>query len=315
MRYINELDAGSRVSGIYLCKYCQSAVTKNGKAYYNIILMDKTGVLNGKIWDPDSPGIDEFDALDYVDVVGDVTSFNGALQVSVKRLRKAHADEYNPADYLPSTEKNQDAMLHELLAIVNSVQNPWLNQVLDHFFTEDRLFVKRFCEATAAKTIHHGFIGGLLEHTLSVTRLCDFYAESYPILNRDLLVTAALLHDIGKVSELSPLPANDYTDEGQLLGHIVIGTEMIHDALREIPDFPAKLANELKHCIIAHHGELEYGSPKKPALAEALALSLADITDARMETLKELFQANEKTSNEWLGFSRVLDSNVRKTSQ
>ena len=313
MKYISELDAGSRVSGIYLCKYRQSAVTKNGKAYDNVVLMDKTGSVSAKIWEPDSPGIDEFDDLDYVDIVGDVSNYNGALQISIRRARTAREGEYNPADYLPSTDKNRDAMMHELHAMIESIQNPWLRQVLEYFFVHDQSFVTRFCESSAAKSIHHGFIGGLLEHTLSVARLCDFYAESYPILNRDLLVTAALLHDIGKVKELSAFPANDYTDAGQLLGHIVIGAQMVHDAIRAVEGFPESLAHELQHCIVAHHGELEYGSPKKPALAEALALSLADITDARMETIKELFQANEKTTNEWLGFSRALDSNVRRT--
>ncbi|MBR2188903.1 MAG: HD domain-containing protein [Eubacterium sp.] len=314
MKFISELDAGSRAAGIYLCKYRQSAVTKNGRPYDNVVLMDKTGTLNGKIWDPDSPGIEEFSDLDFIDVVGDVTNYNGALQISIKRARKAREGEYNPADYMPSTEKNIESMYHELCQMIESIQNPYLKQVLTQFFVEDQTFVRRFCDGSAAKSIHHGFIGGLLEHTLSVARLCDFYAESYPVLNRDLLLSAALLHDIGKVRELSAFPENSYTDEGQLLGHIVIGTEMIHDAIAKIPDFPPRLANELKHCVIAHHGELEYGSPKKPALAEALALSLADITDARMETLKELFQANEKSTVEWLGFNRTLESNVRKTT-
>ena len=146
----------------------------------------------------------------------------------------------------------------------------------------------------AAKTVHHGFIGGLMEHTLSVARLCDYMAGAYPLLKRDLLITAALLHDIGKTKELSAFPQNDYTDEGQLLGHIIIGSQMIHDLAKEIPDFPEVLENELIHCILAHHGELEYGSPKKPALAEAVALNLADNTDARMETLTEIFAADKR---------------------
>ena len=137
-------------------------------------------------------------------------------------------------------------------------------------------------------------------------------AGAYPILNADLLYTAAMCHDIGKTQELSTFPENDYTDDGQLLGHIVIGVEMVGQVIREIPGFPAKLASELKHCIIAHHGELEYGSPKKPALAEAVALNFADCTDARMQSLTEIFK--EKDTTEWLGFNRLFDSNLRKTS-
>ena len=156
-------------------------------------------------------------------------------------------------------------------------------------------------------------MGGLLEHTLSVTKLCDFYCKQYPILNRDLLVTAALFHDVGKIKELSRFPENDYTDEGQLLGHIVIGAEMVSDGIRRIEGFPKKLKDELLHCILAHHGELEFGSPKKPALVEALALAFADNVDAKMEMMKELFAAS-RTQEGWLGYNKLLESNVRRTT-
>ena len=203
-------------------------------------------------------------------------------------------------------------MYHKILEYVNSVKNPHLNLLLKKLFVDDLEFVKNFKNHSAAKTVHHGYIGGLLEHTLGVVRLCDYMADAYPIIKRDLLITSALCHDIGKTRELSEFPLNDYTDEGQLLGHIVIGTEMLHDLIREIPDFPEVLANELKHCILAHHGELEFGSPKKPALVEAVALNLADNTDARMETLTEIFSGKEK--KEWLGYNRLFESNLRRTT-
>ena len=314
MRFINELHEGDRINGIYLCKQKQSAVTKNGKPYESIILQDKTGVLDGKIWDPNSLGIDEFEALDYIEIMGDVTSFAGAMQVNVKRVRKAAEGEYTPADYLPVSENSMDEMQNQLLALIGSVKNPYLNALLKKFFTEDAEFLKAFEGHSAAKTVHHGFIGGLMEHTLSVTRLCDYMAGAYPLLKRDLLITAALLHDAGKTKELSSFPLNDYTDEGQLLGHIVIGAQMIHDRAKEIEDFPQVLENELIHCILAHHGELEYGSPKKPALAEAVALNLADNTDARMETLTEIFAA-DKGRKEWLGYNRLFESNLRRTDE
>ncbi|MDO4556916.1 MAG: HD domain-containing protein, partial [Lachnospiraceae bacterium] len=299
MKYLNEFQEGDRISNIYLCKHKQAAVTKNGKNYENVILQDKTGTLDAKIWDPNSQGIDDFDILDYIDVVGDVTSFAGSLQVNIKRVRKASEGEYTPADYLPVSENSTDDMYGKLLEYVNSVQNPWLLQVLKKLFVEDQEFIQSFQNHSAAKTVHHGFVGGLLEHTISVAKLCDFYAQSYPLLNHDLLMTAALCHDIGKTRELSEFPLNDYTDDGQLLGHIMIGSEMLHDIIREIPGFPTVLASELKHCILAHHGELEFGSPKKPALAEAVALNLADNTDARMETMTEIF-ASASQKKEWL---------------
>ena len=149
---------------------------------------------------------------------------------------------------------------------------------------------------------------------MSVTRLCSFYTKAYPMLHRDLLLAAAIFHDIGKLEEISPFPANDYTDAGQLLGHIMIGAEQVGERIRTIPDFPSKLANELKHCILSHHGELEYGSPKKPALMEAVALSFADNTDAKMQTMKEALAASPE-NNGWLGYNRLFESNIRRTSE
>ena len=313
MKFINELLEGEKISGIYLCKHKQAAVTKNGKPYENLILQDKTGTIDGKIWEPNSLGIDEFEPLDYIDVVGDVTSFQGSLQVSIKRARKAGEGEYEPGNYLPVSDKNVDTMYQELLGFAAQVKNPYLHRLLVSFFQEDEEFVRAFKGNSAAKTVHHGFIGGLLEHTLSVVKLCQYYCRTYPILNQDLLITTAMLHDIGKTKELSPFPKNDYTDDGQLLGHIMMGAEMIHDKAREIPGFPEKLESEVKHCILAHHGELEYGSPKKPALAEAVALNLADNTDAKMETLTEIFNgAGEQ--KDWLGYNRFFESNLRKSS-
>lgn len=314
MKFIETLREGERINDVYLCKYKQSAVTKNGKPYENVILQDKTGTIDAKIWEPNSMGIDDFEMMDYVAVMGDVSSFQGALQVSIKRVRKVREGEYDPANYLPVSEYDIEDMYKQLLVFVNGIQNPYLSKVAKHFFVEDTDFVKRFKFSSAAKSVHHGFVGGLLEHTLSVLKLCQFYVKQYPILNEDLLYTAALCHDIGKVYELSAFPENDYTDDGQLLGHIVMGCEMVGEQIRAISGFPKKLGNELKHCILAHHGELEFGSPKKPALVEAVALNFADNTDAKMETLKEIFRAAGE-SNDWLGYNRLLESNIRKTSK
>ena len=314
MKFIETLREGERINDVYLCKYKQSAVTKNGKPYENVILQDKTGTIDAKIWEPNSMGIDDFDMMDYVAVVGDVSSFQGALQVSIKRVRKVREGEYDPSNYLPVSEYDIEDMYKQLLTFVNGIKNPYLSKVAKHFFVDDAEFVKQFKFSSAAKSVHHGFVGGLLEHTLSVLKLCQFYVKQYPILNEDLLYTAALCHDIGKVYELSAFPLNDYTDDGQLLGHIVMGCEMVGEQIRAIDGFPKKLGNELKHCILAHHGELEFGSPKKPALVEAVALNFADNTDAKMETMKEIFKA-AGDNNEWLGFNRLLDSNIRKTSK
>ena len=164
MKYINELREGNRMSGVYLCKHKQSAVTKNGKQYENVILQDRTGTIDAKIWDPNSLGIDDFDALDYIDVVGDVTTFAGAMQLNIKRVRKAQEGEYDPADYLPVSENSTDDMYGQLLAMIKTVKNRYLSALLNKLFVEDKEFLKSFQEHSAAKTVHHGFIGGLMAY-------------------------------------------------------------------------------------------------------------------------------------------------------
>ena len=312
MKYINELREGDNISEIYLCRKKQSLITKNGKSYESLTLQDKTGSLDAKIWDPGNPGIDEFDALDYVEVSGNVTAYQGHLQLNIRRARVAREGEYLAADFLPVSGRSVDDMFDELQKFIGTVQEPHLKKLLDSFFTDDAAFIKVFRRSSAAKSVHHGFVGGLLEHTLGVTTLCHYFARTYPILNRDLLITSAILHDIGKTRELSAFPQNDYTDDGQLLGHIVIGVEMVDEKLRDIPDFPRALSSELRHCILAHHGELEFGSPKKPAIVEAIALNFADNMDAKMEIFKEAVAAS--TGDDWIGWQGMLDSNIRKTT-
>ena len=312
MRYIDGFREGMHISDVYLCKSKQIALTKNGKEYRNLVLQDKTGTVDAKLWDLGSPGVGNFEALDYVYIDADVTMFMGAKQLNVKRIRKADEGEYIPADYLPVSLKDVKQMYSELLALIASVKNPYLRKLLDSYFG-DPDFAKAFQFHSAAKSVHHGFVGGLLEHTLSVTKMCDYFAAAYPMLNRDLLLTAAIFHDIGKTKELSVFPENDYTDDGQLLGHIIIGTEMVSERMRTIEGFPPKLATELKHCILAHHGELEYGSPKKPALLEAMALNFADNADAKMETMIEVLRGAGDNQG-WLGYNRLLETNIRKTT-
>ena len=311
MKYLKDYHDGDRVYDVYLCKHKQAAVTKNGKTYLNVILQDKSGTLDAKVWDPNSAGIEEFEPMDYIEVGGDVSSFQGALQISVKRVRVCREGEYNPADYLPVSKKDIEGMYQELLAMIQRTKNPFLKELLEAFFVKDTDFIKKFKNSSAAKSVHHGFVGGLLEQTLSVAKMCEFYCTQYPMLKRDLLITAALVHDMGKIREISPFPLNDYTDDGNLLGHIVMGVEMVGEKVRDIPGFPPVLAGEIKHCILAHHGEYEYGSPKKPAIMEAVALNFADNTDAKMETFTELLENTDQT--EWLGFNRLFDSNVRMT--
>ena len=314
MKFIRDLKEGDRVFDIYLCKHKQGAVTKNGKPYENVILQDKTGTIDAKVWEPNNPGIGNYNTLDYIEVYGDVNNFQGNLQVSVKRIRVCREEEYNAADYLPVSGKEIEGMYRELTDYVQSVKNIYLRQLLEAFFFFFGEFVKAFKFSSAAKTVHHGFVGGLLEHTLSVTKLCDYYCKAYPVLKRDVLLTAAMCHDIGKVKELSPFPENDYTDDGQLLGHIVMGSQMVAEKAANIEGFPHMLLAQIQHCILAHHGKYEYGSPKLPALMEALALNYADDTDAKLETFKEILENNSENQG-WLGYNRLFESNLRATRE
>lgn len=313
MRYISELHEGETISITYLCKNKQMLKTKAGKTYCSLSLQDKTGLLDAKIWEM-SNAIENFEVMDFIHVDGQLTCFQGSLQLNVRRVRRAQEGEYDPADYIPTSKRDIKEMFGELLTYVNSIKNPYLSKLAKSFFVEDKEFQKAFMYHSAAKSVHHSFMGGLVEHTLGVTKLSDYLASNYPFLNRDLLITAAMFHDIGKTVELSDFPENDYTDDGQLLGHIYIGTEMIGERIRTIPNFPHKLSAQLRHCILAHHGELEYGSPKKPATAEALALSYADNTDAKLQTVREVLEGGDE-KQEWLGYNRFFESNIRRSEK
>ena len=314
MKYIDTLNIGDNIKETYLCKDKKSGTTKNGADYFLVALQDKTGVLEGNIWEVNNPGIQEFDKNDYVEVTGVIKEYKGKNQITINDLRVIDKSQVNLADYIPSTDKDIESMYAELLGIIDTIKAPYMKQLLEMYFKNDEAFKKRFCYHSAAKSVHHGFVGGLLEHTLSVTKTCDFLARQYDYLDRDLLLTAAMFHDIGKLAELSPYPENDYTDHGQMLGHIVMGYNLLSNSMREIEGFPELKKTELLHCILAHHGKYEFGSPKQPSIAEAIALNFADDCDAKLETMKELMSKVKGNDTSWQGFNRLLDSNIRKTS-
>lgn len=300
------------ISQVFLCKQKQSQTSKTGKTYYSLKLQDKTGVIDAKIWDLTN-AIEHFDPNDFVMAEGSVTTFNNALQLKITRIRRAKKGEYDEVEYMPASSIPVEKMYADLMELRSKVENPHLKRLLEAFFVEDAEFIRSFKSHSAAKSVHHNFLGGLLQHTLRVTQLCYFFCKQYPMLNKDLLLTAAMFHDIGKTRELSDFPDNDYTDEGQLLGHIVIGYEMVKKKIDELGGFPKKLETELLHCILAHQGQLEYGSPKKPSIMEALALYYADDTDAKLEIMIEEFESSN--SLDFLGLNRFLGTNIRRTSQ
>ena len=314
MKHIAEINESDHIREIYLCKGVSSAVTKNGKEYLNVQLMDKTGAIDGKIWEPGDPGIDDFSKHDYIEVNADVNVWNNAKQLNIKRVRVAREGEYDPAEYLPVSPRDNEEMYKELLGLIDSVKDPHYNALLKKLFVEDEELSKKFRTCSAAKTVHHGFVGGLMQHTLGVAGVCDYISGKYEVLNRDLLITAALCHDIAKTKEFTAFPENDYSDDGQLLGHIVMGSEMVGVAASQIEGFPHTHLSQLQHCILAHHGKHEFGSPKLPALVEAMALNLADEMDSKIEIFTELFENSADKKGQWLGTKKFLnDANVRST--
>ncbi len=315
MKFIEDLNVGDNIREVYLCKEKRSGTKKDGDEYYFVALQDKTGVLEGNIWDVNNAGIKEFEKTNYVRVTGNIKEYKGKNQINIIGLSPVDPSEINPADYIPCSDKDIDTMYSELLDLIDTVKAPYMKELLEMYFVKNDDFKKRFCYHSAAKSVHHGFVGGLLEHTLSVAKMCDYMSVQYDYLDRDLLLTAAIFHDVGKLAELSPYPENDYTDDGQMLGHIVMGYNMLAESIRKIDNFPKIKKTELLHCILAHHGEYEYGSPKKPCIAEAIALKFADDMDAKLETMKETLSKVKGNDVSWQGFNRLLDSNIRKTYQ
>ena len=290
MKYISTLREGERINEIFLCKSKQTAMTKSGKPYDNVILQDKTGTLDAKIWDVGSVGIEEFDAMDYIAITGDITSFQGNLQCSIKRARKVNEGEYDPADYLPVSDKDVEVMYKELMGFIGSVKNQYLSQLLHSFF-DNKEFERRFKFHSAAKSVHHGFLSGLLMHTLNMLRLADFLSAQYAdTVNRSLLLTGTLLHDFAKEQEFtfSELGlVTDYSTKGQLLGHLVMGAQEVAAIAAEL-DLPEEKATLLEHLILSHHGQPEFGAAVLPQCAEAELLSLVDQIDSRMEIYREV---------------------------
>lgn len=311
MRYLNELKEGETVVEHYLCKSRQVLKSRAGKSYLSLKLQDKTGTVDAKVWDLNND-IKTFEENEFIKIEALVLVYQNEIQLNVKKIRRSQEGEYDPMDYIPCTEKNIKEMFKELLSYINTIKNPHVKKLLENIFINDEKISKTFLTHSAAKSIHHGYMGGLVEHTLSVTQICDFMSGRYKYVNRDILIACAMLHDIGKIKELSEFPTNDYTDEGQLLGHIFIGAELISKVAANIAGFPPALENIMKHCILAHHGEYEYGSPKLPKTIEAFILHCADNMDAKVKAIEELI-ASDSTQGSWVGYQKMLQRNIRKS--
>jgi 3'-5' exoribonuclease len=311
MRYISELHEGETFVEFYLCKQKQTMKSKAGKTYLSLTLGDKTGSVSGKVWDLNR-NIQAFEEGDFIKIEATVVVFNNDLQLNIKKIRRAMDGEYDPAEYIPATEKDIEELYNTLTGLIASVSDKYIKQLLTNVFINNSEIANEFKVHTAAKTMHHNYLGGLLEHTISVAQLCDFMSKHYDGVNRDMLIGCALLHDISKLYELSEFPSIDYTDDGELLGHIVMGAEFIGKEADRIEGFPHKLRSLMQHCILAHHGEFEYGSPKLPKTIEAFILHAADDTDAKVKMYETAIKENKNTGS-WVGYNKMLQRNIRKS--
>jgi 3'-5' exoribonuclease len=293
------------ITSLFVVAAKQVKSKKNGELYLSLVLADRSGQLQANMWDNVGDAISAFDQDDFIKVKGILHKYNGRWQMTIHKIRKLGDSEIDYADYLPKTPKDIEQLWKTLADYVASFQNTWLKALL-HEFMSDEPLVAAYKNAPAAKTLHHAFVGGLLDHVVSLFTVCDLASRNYPQVNRDLLLTGAFLHDIGKLHELSYQRSITYTTKGQLLGHMIIELEMLHDKLQRVPGFPDELKILLEHLIISHHGQYEFGSPKLPMFPEALMLHYLDDLDSKMEAMRAQFEREADLDTAWTSYNPSL---------
>ena len=287
---------------------------KTGEPYLALTLGDRSGQLEAKMWDNVEEVLDAFERDDFLKVKGLINKYKNRFQLTVHKLRKLGDSEIDYCDYLPKTTRNIDELWQSLGEYVASFENPHLKSLIQAFMS-DREIAQAYRNAPAAKTLHHAYIGGLLDHVVSLLRSCDLVCRNYPQVNRDLVLAGAFLHDIGKIHELTYNRSFSYTTRGQLLGHMIIELEMLQAKLMFLPDFPPELKTLLEHLIISHHGEYEFGSPKLPMFPEALLLHYMDDLDSKMESMRVLFEREGDQDNPWTSYSPSLGRPLLNTAK
>ena len=278
---------------------------KTGEPYIALSLADRTGQIDAKIWDNVAEVVDTFEQDDFVKVKGLINKYNQRFQLTVHKLRKCDEEEIDYSDYLPKTSKDIDELWRTLGEFVATFQNPYLRKLVEAFMADPQL-AHAYKTAPAAKTLHHAYIGGLLDHVVSLFKSCDLVSRNYPQIDRDLLLTGAFLHDIGKIHELAYARSFSYTSRGQLLGHMIIELEMLQEKLALVPGFPPELKTLIEHLIISHHGQYEFGSPKLPMFPEALMLHYLDDLDSKMESMRAHFEREQDLESAWTSYNPSL---------
>jgi 3'-5' exoribonuclease len=278
---------------------------KTGEPYLALTLGDRSGQLEAKMWDNVEEVLNAFEQDDFLKIKGLINKYKNRFQLTIHKLRKLGDSEIEYADYLPKTTKDIDHLWHTLADFISSFRNPHLRSLVQAFMADPEI-AAAYRNAPAAKTLHHAYIGGLLDHVVSLFRSCDLICQNYPQVNRDLLLTGAFLHDIGKIYELTYNRSFSYTTRGQLLGHMIIELEMLQAKLASFPDFPAELKPLLEHLIISHHGQYEFGSPKLPMFPEALVLHYLDDLDSKMEAMRVQFEREADLDGPWTSYNASL---------
>ena len=305
-QFVAQIKDRDQVETVLLVKEKITAMAKNGKPYLTVRLMDKSGEVDAKVWDNVDEIGAQFDKGDFIAVRGKASLYLGKMQVVIASLTRLNEDGVDLADFLPETDRDIREMEGELAALLATFTNSHLQSLLRRFF-DDPAFMASYRVAPAAKGMHHVYLGGLLEHSLAVAKLVDAVVPLYGNLNRDLLIAGALLHDVGKVREMSYHRAFEYTDEGKLLGHITIGVEMVNERLAAVPGFPAELAMLLKHMLLSHHGQYEFGSPKRPKTLEATVLSYLDDLDSKINGIRTHIRKEPEGMGRWTAYHRLYD--------
>jgi 3'-5' exoribonuclease len=310
-RFVQELRENEALTSPFLVKAKSLGSTRSGSRYLSVRLADRTGEMEGRVWERAAELDGAFVVNDVVRVRGRVERYRDQLQLNITEIERIPPEEMDAGAFLPRSAEDPEELWKMLRELAAKVQNPYLTRLLQHFLT-DRSFSRRMKEVPAAKSMHHAYLGGLLEHTVSVTRLLERLCDHYPTLDRDLLITAGVLHDVGKLEELADGTVLDYTDAGRLLGHVVLGVQRVGEKISQIRGFPPGLALVLEHLIISHHGEYEFGSPKRPKTPEAFALHYADDLDAKMNHLSRLLEAERAIASRWTTFQRAYDRFIFK---
>jgi len=308
---IEQIKERDLVESIFLVKSKTLAVAKSGKPYLSLVFMDNSGEIEGRVWEEAEEVSRLFDQDDFIKLRGKVVNYQGQLQIVISQIKRYDEGELELKEFQPTTERDTDQMFQELKEIADQVKDQHLGKLLNLIFEDERI-AKLFKIAPAAKSMHHDYLGGLLEHTLSVARLILLVSKQYQNINEDLLLAGGILHDIGKIYELTYDRAFNYSDKGKLIGHIVIGAELIEEKIKSLPDFPAELAMLLKHMILSHHGQYEFGSPKKPKLVEAIILYFLEDMDSKVSSVQALIKKERETGSKWTSYHRLYDRYIYK---